>query len=181
MTYKVSSGGRRLPCRPRALPLIGLLLVHTACYSYKPVNTSPAVSGSSSGTAAAVEPTEENPELKQGDRIRVHLSEPGDYELMDVVPRNVTLIDGELIRWTEDELLLSAWWMKAGSGLEFAGQGETVAVPGTAIGRVERRVVSVGKTAGIAVLIAGAVAALGVVFGTSGGESGGTQPPVQPQ
>jgi hypothetical protein len=135
MTYKVSSGGRRLPCRPRALPLIGLLLVHTACYSYKPVNTSPAVSGSSSGTAAAVEPTEENPELKQGDRIRVHLSEPGDYELMDVVPRNVTL----------------------------------------------RRVVSVGKTAGIAVLIAGAVAALGVVFGTSGGESGGTQPPVQPQ
>jgi hypothetical protein len=160
---------------------MGLLLVHAACYSYKPVATSPILSGSRSGTAAAGQPAAAEPELKQGQRIRVHLSEPGDYALTDLAPRNVTLIDGELIDWTEDELLLSVLWMKTGSGMEFAGRGETVAVPGTAIGLVERRVVSAGKTVGIALLIGGAVAAIGVVFGASGGEGGGTQPPAPPQ
>ena len=173
------SGGLRLRCRFRAALLIGLLLAHTACYSYKPVSTSRPLSGSSSGTAEVQEPVE--PDLLQGKRIRVHLSKPGDYALTDLVPRNVTSIDGDLIQWTEDELTLSAWWMKTESGLEFEGRGETVAVPRTDIGLVERRVVSAGKTVGMALLIGGAVAAIGLVFGASGGESGGTQPPAPPQ
>lgn len=152
--------------------LVGLLLAHTACYSYKPVTTAPSVSGSSSGTAEA-EGAPMAPDLQQGQRIRVHLSTPGDYALTDVAPRNVTLIDGELVRWTEEEMLLSAWWVKTAAGLEFAGRGESVAVPGTDIGLVEKRVVSAGKTAGLAVLIAGAVAALGVALGASSGEGNG--------
>ena len=175
------SGGRRLVSRRRVPLLMGLLLVHTACYSYRPVATSPRFSSSSSGTAAAPEQAVEEPEVKQGQRIRVHLAEPGDYALTDVAPRNVTLIDGELIQWTEDELLLSARWMRTGSGLEFAGRGETVAVPLTAISLVERRVVSAGKTAGITLAILGALTAMGVVFGGTGGEGGVGQPPVPPQ
>lgn len=175
---KRTVSGRRRRWRLPLL-LMGLVLVHTACYSYRPVATSPRFS--SSGTAAAPEQAVEEPEVKQGQRIRVHLAEPGDYALTDVAPRNVTLIDGELIQWTEDELLLSASWMRTRSGLEFAGRGETVVVPLTAISLVERRVVSAGKTAGITLAILGAITAMGAVFGGSGGEGGVGQPPVPPQ
>lgn len=171
---------RRLPCRRRAALLIGLLLAHTACYSYKPVATAPSFSSSDSGTAE-VQGSPVAPDLQQGQRIRVHLSTPGDYALTDVVPRNVTSIDGELIRWTEDELVLSAWWMKTTAGQEFQGRGESVAVPGTDIGVVEKRALSVGKTAGIAVLIGGAIVALGVVFGGSSAEGGNGGTPIPPE
>ncbi len=145
MFLRTSSGLRR------GVALVLLILVG-ACMNYVP---------------ASVE------QVKRPDRVRVRLSVPGTYELMDLTANRVIEIDGEVVRWDDEELVLSAWWLAGEGGLEFRGVGETVVVRREHIGEIERRKVSPVKTAGL--IGAGVLAtALGVAtLASPGGTAGG--------
>ena len=165
----------RHQARRRAPLAAVLLLVHAACYSYVPVQPGGA---SASAADAAPEPAVllglEG--LEQGVSLRVHLSEPGSYPLEAVTPNNVTVIDGDLVRWDDESLYVSAYWMKTAGVQEFKGASETVPIPFDKIDRVDQKKVSAGKTAAVAALIAGAVVAIGVTFGAGSGEGGDNGP-----
>ena len=176
-----TSGVRRYPVRRRAPLAALLLLVHTACYSYVPLQPVPGGSSSSGSSPASGPLAQLGLEgLPQGTSLRVHLSEPGSYPLTALTPNNVTVIDGDLIRTDDANLFVSAYWMKTAGVQEFKGNGETVTIPLDKIAQVDQKKVSAGKTAAVAALIAGAVVALGVTFGAGSGEGGenggGTQP-----
>jgi hypothetical protein len=170
--------GRHLAARRRRAPLAAaLLLVHTACYSYVPLQPpSEGASATASGTAVGPAAQLGLEGIEQGVRLRVHLSEPGSYPLAALTPNNVTVIDGDLVVWDDSVLTVSAYWMKTAGVQEFKGSGETVAIPIDKIDRVDQKKVSAGKTAGVAAAIVGVVVLLGVTFGGGSGEGGDNGP-----
>ncbi|MGD2217274.1 MAG: hypothetical protein PVJ64_10965 [Gemmatimonadales bacterium] len=116
--------------------------------------------------------------LERPDRVRVHLSVAGSYELLDLTAADVTQIEGEVVRWDEASLVLSAWWLVARSGLEFRGQGETVVVQREHIAAIEERRISAWKTVA---LVGGGAAVMAIGVGSLGavgssGSSNGTDP-----
>lgn len=164
---------------------VALLLVHTACFSYKSLEPQPSGTASASTTASAPESSNRAAELglsgvKQGTRLRLHLNEPGSYPLTDVTPNTVTVIDGDLIRVDETDVRVSVYWLKTSGVQEYKGHGETVTVPLAKIDMVEERKLSVGKTAALSAAILGAVVALGVTLGTGSGEGQNGGPPPTP-
>jgi hypothetical protein len=159
----------RRPTARRRAPLAALLLVHTACFSYIPLQPTPMASSASAPSPAAQLGLEG---LEQGVSLRVHLSEPGSYPLTALTPNNVTVIDGDLVRWDDSSLYVSAYWMKTAGVQEYKGNGETVGILFDKIDRVDRKKVSVGKTAAIGAAMVGAVVLLGVTFGGGSGEGG---------
>jgi hypothetical protein len=111
--------------------------------------------------------------LERPDRVRVYLSEPGEFELLDLTANNVTMVDGEVVRWDDEALVLSVWWLEAANGLEFRALGETITVQREHISRLERRKISVGKTVGlVAVVVVAFAVGVGAVAGIAGGGSG---------
>ena len=163
--------------RRRAPLAVALLLVHAACYSYVPLQPAPGGATASASSAAPGRAAQLGLEgLKQGVSLRVHLSEPGSYPLTALTPNNVTVIDGDLIRFDEDNLYVSAYWMKTAGVQEFKGEGETVTILLAQIDRIDQKKVSAGKTAGLAAVIVGAVVAIGVTFGAGSGEGGDNGP-----
>ncbi len=160
---------RRHTARRRAPLAAALLLVHTACFSYIPLQPTPMGSSASTPSPAAQLGLEG---LEQGVSLRVHLSEPGSYPLMALTPNNVTVIDGDLVRWDDANLYVSAYWMKTAGVQEFKGNGETVGILLDKIDWVDRKKVSAGKTAAIGAAMVGAVLLLGVTFGGGSGEGG---------
>jgi hypothetical protein len=185
---------RRYLGRRRAPVAALLLLVHTACYSYVPLQPAPAgapdsgsaASESSDGSAAASSEAASRAAelglegLQQGTSLRVHLSEPGSYPLTALTPNNVTVIDGNLIRTDDSSLYVSAYWMKTAGVQEFKGNGETATIPLDKIDLVEGKKVSAGKTAAVTAVLVGVVALLGVTFGTGSSEGGSNGGPPQP-
>ncbi len=180
---------RRHLARRRAPLAALLLLIHTACYSYVPLEAGPSGSAGSSlsdGSAAtSSEAASRAAELgleglQQSTSLRVHLSEPGSYPLTALTPNNVTVIDGDLIRTDDSNLFVSAYWMKTAGVQEFKGNGETVTIPLDKIDFVEGKKVSAGKTAAVAAVLVGAVVVLGVTFGTGSSEGPGNGGPPQP-
>lgn len=168
---------KRHLARRRAPLAVVLLLVHAACYSYVPLQPAPGGASASASTSPPGPAARLGLEgLEQGVRLRIHLSEPGSYPLTALTPNNVTVIDGDLVRWDDSSLVVSAYWMKTAGVQEFKGDGETVAIQLDKIERVDRKKVSAGKTAAVAALIAGAVAAIGVTFGSGSGEGGDNGP-----
>ncbi|UCG75930.1 MAG: hypothetical protein JSV95_00955 [Gemmatimonadota bacterium] len=168
--------------RRRAPLAVVLLLVHAACYSYVPLQPAPG-GASASATSGAPESAASQlglVDLKQGASLRVHLSEPGSYPLTALTPNNVTVIDGDLIRFDEDNLYVSAYWMKTAGVQEFKGEGETVTIQLDQVDRIDQKKVSAGKTAALAAVIAGAIVAIGVTFGSGSGEGGDNGGGVQP-
>lgn len=157
MRVSVGTGARVLT----AALFVGSL---AACYKYVPVHANPAPH-----------------ELRQGTAVRVQLSEPGQFKLTELIADNVFVVDGELVRVDQDALVLSAFWLRTGTGYEHKGIGETVIIPLETIAALERKAVSFWKTAGLA---GGwvALSVLGIVALTSGGEgSPGGGPPPPPQ
>jgi hypothetical protein len=143
----------------RKLLIVGLLVLG-GCYAYTPVAVST---------------------LPRGTSVRVHLATPGDFRITQVTVNDVRVIDAEVIGFQDDTLALSAWWLESASGYEFPASGETVGVPGGQIGKIEKRRISVARTAGLAGAFAGvtslliaALDAVGVIGGGGGG-GGSTQ------
>jgi hypothetical protein len=173
--------------RRRAPLAVLLLLAHTACYSYHTLEPQPG--GTATATAMSTTATSATPSmaeqlglvgLKQGTGLRIFLTEPGSYPLNHVTPNTVMQIDGDLINSDDENVRVSATWMKTAGVQEFKGNGETVTVPLDKIETVQQKKISAGKTAAMSAAIAGAVVLLGVTLGTGGGGEGGGGPPPNP-
>lgn len=148
---------RRRNAVRRSLALLALVAL-AACHNYVPVTVD---------------------RLERPDRVRVHLSVAGSYELLDLTANDVIEIEGEVVRWDEASLVLSAWWLVARGGLEFRGQGETVVVQREHIAAIEERRISALKTAALVGLGA---AAMGIGVGSLGAiGSSGTSNPGNPE
>jgi hypothetical protein len=121
--------------------LAGMLsLVTVGCLSYTPIDGN-------------------EPAPRLGMEVRAHLSTPESFPLTNLTANNVVEVDGEIVRWEEDRLVLSAWWLRAGSGIEHRGIGETVNIPRSSLGAVERKQLSVTRTG----VLVGFIALLGVL------------------
>ncbi|UCC73531.1 MAG: hypothetical protein JSV86_02925 [Gemmatimonadota bacterium] len=119
-------------------------------------------------------------DLERPDRVRVYLSVPSEFELLDLTANNVSSVDGEVVRWDDEELVLSVWWLESSYGLEFRGQGETIVVPRQHINHIEERKFSVAKTAGlIGILVVAFAVGVGslAAAGASGSNGGPPDPP----
>jgi len=99
----------------------------------------------------------------RGASVRAHLSEPGRFRLFDVTAENVVRVDGEVVGWSTDSLIMSAWWLQSGSGLEHKGVGETVALNRSALTAVERKRFSVARSGALV----GVIALLSVLAGAT--------------
>ncbi len=117
--------------------------------------------------------------LERPDRVRVHLAVPGQFELLDLTAKDVTVVDGEVVRWDEETLVLSVWWLESRYGLEFRGQGETIVVRREHINHIEERKISVLNTAVLIGLFTAAMA-VGVGALASAGASGNGSGPDDP-
>ncbi len=143
--------------------LVTMVIQATGCYSYVVVN---------SGA----------PLPSTGAEVRAHLTEPGRFRLTNITAENVVRVDGEVVRWGPDQLVLSAFWLRSRGGLEHKGVGETVVIPRTRIATLERKQVSAvrsGGFIGVTILLAALVtAAFGGGGGPGEGPNGGI-PPMQ--
>lgn len=146
--------------RPALHTVLALALLNlTACHHYLPTGV-------------------EN--VERPDRVRVTLAEPMDVELLDLTARDVVVLDGEVVRWDDETLVLSVWWLTANNGLEFRAQGETAVVPRERLNGLELRKFSLLKTVGLAALFTGLMAAgIGTLAaaGVIGSGSGPSNPP----
>lgn len=141
--------------RPIAAALLCLSVLN-GCFSYVP---------------AAVDPPAPS-------RVRVLLTRPMDVRLSNVTANNVAVAEGEMVSATRDTLTISALWVRAGTGYEFPGVGETVRIPREQVGRVETRRFSAARSAGLTILSVGLGALLfaGVGKLTGSGDGGGGRP-----
>lgn len=132
------------------IPVLLLSFLLNGCYAYRPTN-----------------------ELqRRASEVRLRLLAPNDFRLTHLTASDVIVVDGEVIRMEGDSVLLSARWLKARSGYEFPGSGETVGVARINVAAVEKKHISPFRTA----LAVGGVA---VIYGLTSalvrntGEGGG--------
>lgn len=120
------------------------------------------------------------PGLERGDRVRVFLSEPGAFRLGEVTAERVLQLDGEVVGWDEERLVLSAWWARSVSGREYAGEGLTVHVPREQVRDLEIRRLAALETGLVSAGGLAAALAIGAAMrsgGGSGSGGGGGTPP----
>ena len=142
-----------------ALPLSALLFATAGCFQYVPESN--------------VVPT-------RGSPIRLHLERPSSFELTQFTVNNVIRVDGEMVRREAGDVILSATWLDAISGVGFDGEGSTLRVPETKIAGLELKRVSWLRT-GVVVLGGALVTILGFdVLGTGSEGSGGGGGDVNP-
>lgn len=152
----------RRRARSRTAAAVLALVATAGCFSYAPING-------------------HEPAPRLGTEVRAHLSTPESFQLTNVTANNVVEVDGEVVRWEDERLVLSAWWLRALNGTEHRGIGETVNIPTSSLGTVERKRVSVAKTgalAGFGVLLA-VLFNSALTSGAGGGEGPGPPPPPQ--
>ena len=137
--------------------LVLCLLVLTGCYTYAPARSAP---------------------FARGMAVRAQLSAPMDFRLTELTANNVVSVTGEVVRQDPDTLVLSAQWLRAQSGYQFPAAGETVTIPADRLADLERRRISVLRSA--AIVAAGALVSglfVAVLDGGGGGSGTGRRPP----
>jgi hypothetical protein len=141
----------------RALPAAFVVLA--GCFSYRTIDDA-------------------SPAPPRATPIRVYLKTPASIPLMDATVNNVVQVDGEFVGWQDGDLTLSATWLRVANGLDHKAVGETVVLTPDQVDRVERKVLSAPKTAGLIGISALASALAGVAFtgGASGSGPGGPPP-----
>lgn len=140
-------------------PLILLLLATTGCYSYGPAGSTP---------------------LPGGTTVRARLSSPTDVRLSNISVNDAILVNGEVVQQRPDTLLLSAFSLIGQTGFFVPAGGETVRLSMDRIGLLERRKISVLRSAALFVGAGTATTLLFAAFGV-GGFGGGGSPQPQPQ
>lgn len=112
--------------------------------------------------------------VHRGSRVRVELARPTAVDLREVTANNVTNVSGELVSSGSDRLVLSVFALRAAGGFEYFSEGETVVLPGDAVGRLEERRISAVRTTLAVAILGAAMYAIGSSLGGSsgGGESG---------
>lgn len=146
-----------IPRTVRYAALVGTLVAGSGCYVYVPLKSS-------------------TPPPVRGAAVRARLAEPGRFRLTDVTAENVSSVDGEVVEWNADRLVLSAFWVRSNSGLEHKGVGETVVLPRTTIATVERKQISLARSSALA----GGIALLAVLANAAFIGGGGVEPPPGP-
>jgi hypothetical protein len=131
--------------------LIGLLLSLTACYGYVPVNGE-----------LPPRPTV----------VRTYLSEPSSFTIDQVSLHGIDQVEGEVVQWQDDYLVVSASWLWSISGQEFGGNSQTLIIPRERLQIVERKKLSKARTAGI-VGVGALLATLMKIALPTGSASGG--------
>lgn len=139
----------------RAAGLLPCLLLG-ACFEYAPV-------------APAATPPPATP-------VRVRLSRPMNFPISDVTVRDVVELEGEMAGRADSTFRLSVFQMRSQTGFGVDAAGETVEFPSTAVVGLAERRLSPWRSVLLAGLVAAggaAIAATGVVSGSSsGGRSG---------
>lgn len=117
----------------------------------------------------------------RGAAVRAHLDPAVTVPVGEIAVQQTVRVEGEVVSWDPDQLVLSASTLYSTSGQDFLGGGRTVHLPRTALAQLEARHLSTWRTALLTGgLIAGAVV-LGVIAqegfgGGEGGNGGGGQP-----
>ena len=141
------------------LSLLALLFATEGCFQYVP----------KSDVAPA-----------RGSPIRLHLERPSSFELTQFTVNNVIRVDGEMVRREAGDVILSATWLDAISGVGFDGEGWTLRVPETNITGLELKRVSWLRT-GVALFGGALVTIFGFdLLGTGSEGSGGGGGDVNP-
>lgn len=111
--------------------------------------------------------------------IRARLSEPSSFTVGTVSLHAIHLVEGEVVRWDDEHLILSATWLQSTADQGFSGEGQTLVVPRDRIAVVERKNLSKLRTAGVVGLgtVAGLLVRMALPGGGSGGSSGSGGPP----
>lgn len=116
----------------------------------------------------------------RGNPIRLHLERPSSFELTQFTVNDVIRVDGEMVRREAGDVILSATWLDASTGVGFDGEGSTLRVPETNIAGLELKRVSWLQT-GVVMLGGALVTILGFdVLGTGSEGSGGGGGDVNP-
>lgn len=141
--------------------LIALVLLFSVplsgCFTYVPVTNAPSKAA----------------------RVRVQLSAPLDFKLLDLTANDVIMAEGEMVRSDEREVILSAMELRARSGYPFAARGESITIPRERIAAVQQQKVSVTRTlllGGVMAAVASLAGRLATSNGGSGGDGGGSPP-----
>ena len=141
------------------LSLLALLFATEGCFQYVPESD--------------VAPT-------RGSPVRLHLERPSSFELTQFTVNNVIRVDGEMVRREAGDVILSATWLDAISGVGFDGEGWTLRVPETNISGLELKRVSWLRT-GVALFGGALVTIFGFdLLGTGSEGSGGGGGDVNP-
>ncbi len=131
-----------------------------ACYHYVPV------------TDVAAYP--------RGTPLRAQLDTLSSFELSQITVNNIDQVEGELVAQDPRQLVLSATWLQAVTGNGFDGRGWTVYLPSDNVTGLQRKRLSVWRSA---VVVGGIVAAtwvgwkaVGLGPNSSEGTGGGGKP-----
>ena len=144
---------------PLPLFFLALLFATEGCFQYVPESD--------------VAPT-------RGSPVRLHLERPSSFELTQFTVHNVIRVDGEMVRREAGDVILSATWLDAISGVGFDGEGWTLRVPETNITGLELKRVSWLRT-GVALFGGALVTIFGFdLLGTGSEGSGGGGGDVNP-
>jgi hypothetical protein len=141
-----------------AAVLLAMAPTVTGCHRYVPVE------------ADGVRP-------ETGQRVRAYLKEPDRVRLTHITAENVIQVNGELVEWDNGRVVISAFWLKASTGIEHRAVGETVALQESSLRAVEEKQISVALSAALAAAAVAGVLLIGAAFGSlSGGGEGGNDP-----
>ena len=110
---------------------------------------------------------------ERGTGIRAHLRQPGAFSAGPVIVPNVSILSGEMVEVTDDDVVLSLLWLHAFGGSEFRGVGETIVIPLDNLQMLEVKQIAPLQTGVFIGLIVVAAALLPLVL--RGG--GGLEPP----
>lgn len=133
------------------LIVIGILLFLNACYTYVP-------------TRGGLPPRQAV--------VRTYLSEPTSFTIGQISIHGVSEVEGEVVEWRDDFLVVSASWLWSAAGQEFGGGAETLFIPRNRVAAVEQKRLSRLRTVGM-VGAGAALATLLKIAMPSGSAKGG--------
>ena len=133
------------------LSLIGILFMSTGCSRY------------------LILPLE-GPPPDRGTGVRAHLKSPGPFSAGPIIVPNVSMLSGEMVELTDDDVVLSLFWLQAFGGSEFRGEGETVAIPLDNLQMLEVKRIAPAQTGVFIGLIVVVAALLPLALSGGGGD-----------
>ncbi len=110
---------------------------------------------------------------ERGTGIRAHLRQPDEFPAGPIIVPNVSVVSGELVEVTNDDVVLSLLWLETFGGSEFRGVGETIVIPLDNLQSLEVKRLAPAQTGLFIGIIVVAAALLPLAL--SGG--GGLEPP----
>ena len=106
---------------------------------------------------------------ERGTGIRAHLRQPDEFPAGPIIVPNVSMLSGELVEVTNDDMVLSLLWLQAFGGSEFRGVGETIVIPLDNLQMLEVKQIAPLQTGVLIGLIVVAAALLPMALSGGGG------------